>query len=250
MILPQNLSKHQNKDRIFILGSGYSINDIPQKVWNKLKDHTTIAFNWFCFHDFEPSIYIVREQANIKKRQNKEETVHNFINKLKSYKNTSIIVSDVSKHSPHAHDYKNDTFIKRKKSTILKDIKYKKTVLERRLISTLTKNAFSTKSCFHGDEKTACSLVNAIHIAMSLNPKNIILLGVDLYDSKYFWMGKKQTRHTVKKKGQTFRSKHATHNKIIYLMDRLKKTNYRFISGSEKSLLNKTIKYIDIRDLV
>jgi hypothetical protein len=245
-----DLLQYENKNNVFILGSGYSINTIKPKTWNKLKKHTTIAFNWFCFHDFEPSIYIVREQANIKQRRNKEETVQNFINKLKSYNDTSIIVSDVSHHSPHAYRYKNNDFIKEKNATILKDIKYRKKVLPRRLVDTLTKNAFSSNSCFHGDEKTACSLVNALHIAISLNPKNIVLLGVDLCDSKYFWMGKEQTRHTVKKKGQTFRSKHATHNKIIYLMNSLKRTNYNFISGSKKSALNKTIKYKEIDDLI
>ena len=66
-----DLSQHRDKNKIFILGSGYSINSIPKSMWTKLEKHTTIAFNWFCFHNFEPSIYIVREQANIKKRQNR-----------------------------------------------------------------------------------------------------------------------------------------------------------------------------------
>ena len=118
------------------------------------------------------------------------------------------------------------------------------------LINTLTENAFESKKCFHGDKKTACSLVNALHIAMSLNPKEIIFLGVDLYDSKYFWMKENKTRHTVRNKGQTFKSRHATHNRAIHLVRCMKKTKYTFISGVKKSLLNSIIDYKNIKELV
>ncbi|MAG24901.1 hypothetical protein CMI47_04905 [Candidatus Pacearchaeota archaeon] len=244
------LSKYSNKNNVFILGSGYSINHISNDCWDKMRNHVTIAFNWFCFHDFEPSIYIAREQANIKKRQNNKETVNAFIKRIKKYKDTSVIVSDISKHSPKAYLYKDNKYIKSINPDILRDIKTKKTLTENQLEAKLMKNAFTSKECFHGDKETACTLANALHIAASLNPNNIILLGVDLNDSRYFWMNKKETRHTVKKKGQTCKSKHATYKRALRLANCINKTKFNLISGSEHSLLNQIVQYRKIESLL
>lgn len=243
-------SKYSNKDSVFILGSGYSINNISDKCWDKMQNHVSIAFNWFCFHDFEPSIYIAREQANIKKRQNKKETVSSFIKNIKKYKKTSMIVSDISRHSPHAYLYKNNSHVQSLNPDVLKDIKVKSQLDSKQLKARLMKNAFTSNECFHGDKKTACTLVNALHVAMSLNPKNIILLGVDLNDSRYFWMSKKETRHTVKKKGQTYQSKHATYKKAIHLVRCANETKINILSGSKNSLLNQTIPYRKLESLI
>ena len=244
------LSRYSNQNNVFILGSGYSINDITDKCWSKLQNHVTIAFNWFCFHDFEPSMYVAREQANIKKRQNKKETVNSFISRIKRYKNTSMIVSDISRHSPNAYLYKNNKYVKSTNPDILEDVKTKIQLTDSQLKAKLMKNAFTSKKCFHGDKRTACTLVNAIHLAMSLNPKNIILLGVDLNDSRYFWMNKKETRHTVRKKGQTCNSKHATYKKALRLVNCINKTKFNLLSGSKRSSLNQTIQYKKIESLM
>ena len=51
-----NIFKNKSSDRLFILGSGSSINKI--KFWDHIKQHDSIGFNYFLFHSFIPKFYI------------------------------------------------------------------------------------------------------------------------------------------------------------------------------------------------
>jgi len=81
-------------------------------------------------------------------------------------------------------------------------------------------NPFKDK-IYHG----MASLTNVLHAVVFMGYKEIIFVGVDLKDSRYFWLKEDQTRRSVKIKGKKFNSSHSTRN---YALDMIKfvQTNY------------------------
>lgn len=51
-------------DTFFILGSGYSVNDVTSDQWRMVKDQFSIGFNHWFFHDFVPDIYGFEQPKN------------------------------------------------------------------------------------------------------------------------------------------------------------------------------------------
>lgn len=51
------LLKHKTSDTLFILGSGPSINAIDNKGWNEIAQHDSIGFNYFLAHPFVPTFF-------------------------------------------------------------------------------------------------------------------------------------------------------------------------------------------------
>jgi hypothetical protein len=52
------LSPLKTSDTVFILGSGWSINDIADRRWNVIGHHDTIGFNFWPVHPFVPRIFV------------------------------------------------------------------------------------------------------------------------------------------------------------------------------------------------
>ena len=52
------LSPLKTSDTVFILGSGWSINEIPDNRWNVIGRHDTIGFNFWPVHPFVPRIFV------------------------------------------------------------------------------------------------------------------------------------------------------------------------------------------------
>ncbi len=53
-----NLSPIKTSDTVFILGSGWSINEIPDNRWDVIGRHDTIGFNFWPVHPFVPRIFV------------------------------------------------------------------------------------------------------------------------------------------------------------------------------------------------
>jgi hypothetical protein len=52
------LSALKTSDTVFILGSGWSINEIPSERWDIVGRHDTIGFNFWPVHPFVPRIFV------------------------------------------------------------------------------------------------------------------------------------------------------------------------------------------------
>jgi hypothetical protein len=59
------------------------------------------------------------------------------------------------------------------------------------------------------------TLFDAINISYILGYKNIILVGVDLYDRRYFWLGKDETHDADLKRNASYSDIHATADNVI-----------------------------------
>lgn len=233
IISKDELYTRKTSDTIFVLGSGWSVNRLSDFDWSIVKSHNSIGFNWFCKHKFEPTFFLLREQSNIPSRSSKDESVENFIRLINNYKTTTGIICDVSKHSKRAYKYQNDDRIKID-CVIVRDIKPK----TKRAISHMSKDIFDYGIIHHD-----CTMYNVMHFIKYMQYKKIVFIGVDLYDSRYFWLPLNQTRHTVIKKGQKYNSKHAISRRVLRLVSRFKKrfSDVEMFVANRKSELRKII---------
>jgi len=53
----ENLVGYKKSDILFVLGSGPSVNSIDDTEWQSIKEHDSIGFNYFLAHPFVPTYY-------------------------------------------------------------------------------------------------------------------------------------------------------------------------------------------------
>jgi len=229
----------KQSDTLVVYGCGYSINNLTEEELKKLLLYDSISFNWFCFSGIPTTFYLVREQANLGKRVCGNENVANFFEMMSTdtYKETCLIINDISHHSPEAFNYTKKKSLKRfvNPYVVSKDIKLPRNTEGCDRFKTMD---ILKKGTIHG----RCTLNNVLHIGVFLGYKRIIFIGIDLYDSRYFWLGKKETRYSVRDKRRNFKSKHAIFRATINLVRSLKKTNnIEMFVYNPRSLLSKVI---------
>jgi hypothetical protein len=226
----------KTSDTCVIYGSGWSINKLTEETKQKLAQFDSISFNWYCKSNTRTTFYLVREQANMKKRTHKRtgEDVSNFIRTMNSipYENTCLIIHDLTKHSNNVHHY----------SSVLNKFNGKGVVVLDQKSPKLSKtNCWAKESIFKtGVYHGMTTMTNVMHIVINLGYKRVIFVGVDLYDSRYFWLPKNKARHSVKQKGQRQTSKHQTALYTINLIIDIKKHHdIELLCQNRKSLLAK-----------
>ena len=226
------LSQRRRKsDTVFILGSGASVKDISSSQWNKISEHDTIAFNWFVYQNFLPiDYYIIKGIAdrdidrNIFMPQLNEFSRLIFKNK-ELYKNTLFLLQDGLSASNTNRLLYNRMLPQSSHIT--------------RYISDVDNSLLSTSLPILSAKGSV--LFSAINFALLLEYKNIVLVGVDLYNRDYFWLKDNEVRTIDLLRDATKEEKHFTTNKIIELLEPIIKDysnkNVKFYTYNEKSLL-------------
>lgn len=227
----------KKSDTIVIYGSGYSVNDLTNKNIKELSAFDSLGFNWFLKSNIPTTFYLVREQANIKYRRTSTETPGILIDSLNSdkYLKTCLIISSVDRMSPDkgpiyydemSHLFKGDgVVVKDKKTGCLKQIRHMDS------IDVLDNGLLHWK----------CSLCDVLHLSAFLKYKRIIFVGIDLYDSRYFWLGRDETRHSVGRKGKMHEDQHPVSDFVLELVGAFKKkfSDVEIFRQNPKSLLRK-----------
>ena len=117
----------KQSDTIVIYGCGASINKIKDYEQNKLNSFDAIAFNWFCKSKIPAKFYLVREQANTRKRTHAKggEDIETFFDEINSdpYNNSCLIVHDLSGHSSRVFHYHSHLGRFNHKGIVVKDTK-------------------------------------------------------------------------------------------------------------------------------
>ena len=242
----ETLKQNKKSDVLFILGSGASINDISQKMWKHIKENDSFGFNFWLIHEHVPDYYMF--EPPIKKNQ---ELMLNLIKK-------------------RTNDYlKNNTFF------IMKDIKSLKIKCDKIPKEIRKKFMAAPKDTFYGANENSirksiqlakkfniiyenvlytrrASLLSAIFIGWRLGYKKIILAGVDLNNTDYFYDDKTKYDQNLVPENPKRGEIHATVKKIetdlsvdelIYILNEelLQKDDVKLYVLNEKSLLAKTL---------
>lgn len=223
---------------IFILGSGRSINNLSDSEWGIISKYDSIAFNWFCKHKFEPTFFLLREQANLPSRISKTENKDILLKLVNRYKNTTGIVCDTSNHTKHAYQHGDNLKIP---YVILKDIRSRKG----RKMKYLTRDIFE-----FGIVHYNCTLYNVMHFIKFMEYSTVVFVGIDLYDSRYFWLPKNKPRHTIIKKNKKCSDVHPVAGPVIQLISRFHKAFplVQMYTSNQRSLLCKVIDFRPIHE--
>jgi len=179
----KKLLASRKKDTVFIFGSGYSLNTISEKEWKFFEAHDTVGFSWFVyqnwirsdFHlirgisdwDFDKSIW----KSDLKK-------YFDLINSNSHYSNTTFLIQ------------KGFSAINGNRTVGLKLLP-KGTPIFRWKKSQGPEPKFSFNE---GLTHNNSVLDETVNFAFLMGWKHIVLVGVDLYDRRYFWLPPDKSR--------------------------------------------------------
>lgn len=188
----EELATLRRSDRVYVFGSGYSLNEIPAEEWSEFTMHDTIGFNAFVRERWIPvSFHLIRgwgEGANVGYNWRKEVgELGALIRENPYYANTIFLLQD--EHFAQVS----------------------RTLLAERFLPTGSRVCFyrTASSCDmpslnldQGLTHLSGTLSDAVNLAFCLGWREIVLVGVDLYDTRYFWLKPDETFFTDFKTGE------------------------------------------------
>ena len=208
-ILNKEAFLNQKKSKtIVVYGSGYSINKLNSKDKKILSSFDSISFNWFCKSNIPTTYYIVREQCSTKKRISKGETLDIFYKSLNARHKKSCSIVHRFTYDKKYKLYDHSKNLKRIKGSgiVVDDIYKLSNVIKKNpkaIIRKFTEDIFE-----HGVQHGLCTLYSVMHIVTFCGYKKIVFAGIDLNDSRYFWLKKDEPRYTLVKDNKGVTDKH------------------------------------------
>jgi hypothetical protein len=238
---------NKRSDTVFILGSGSSLNSVNDLLLKKINNHHDVfAFNASIgFDKLNIDYAIVREEFFLFRNlfglsfpilSNKKYFQKFQDNFFKSHlMNTKIFLAVDRKAGSNILWYK---FCK----TLEHRIFFYNNLIDRKID---WPPSCSLKGIPHGNS----TLLDAINISFILNYKRIILLGVDLYDSRYFYLQEGDTRSIDVSRGKSYKDPHDTNKRVmgsIIKWDKfLRERGVDLFVYNPKSLLAKHLRVFD-----
>ena len=193
------LRERRRSDTVFIFGSGSSLNELSADAWRAIERHDTFGFNWFVhqrfvrcdFHlirgipDTDRDSQVWRSQLGeyfrlIRTNPFFDRTVFLVHSGFRAINGNRAIGYELLPHE-------NPIFLWRSNTD-----------------SDLPSRSFGT-GLVHGYS----TLQECINAAYLMGWKEIVLAGVDLYDRRYFWMPRDQTRSVDVRRGAVAAEPHS-----------------------------------------
>ncbi len=195
-----DLSQYKKSDKLFVIGSGYSLNSITKNQWDEINRNDKFGFNFsFLNKDHIPTFYsceaVKRDNPNEFGRSEMGELFYNLYKSRKDqYSKVIKIIGDIEENrKEHFENYGRDFFddnlfiintVNGVGSTESQMIK---------LIETLRKKkVFNVKKYLDEVFKFRATVSMAISFGVNLGYKEIILCGIDLSDPRYFFENKEK----------------------------------------------------------
>ena len=247
------LKNKLNFNKVFVLGSGSSINELSSKNFDEINNNCSVGINKWIFHDFIPNIYMI-ELNNDYDLNEKIRLQILFILKKKSKDPIFLIYNlansnvDIQKWTKNM-DPEKVFFYKFLRPNIFKK-EVKKEILS--LLKFLPKINKISNVITLGAGSTA---ERVIVLSLLFGSSKIILLGIDLNNTKYFW-SQKDTNFKNIQSGQENHGYHLTALKkfggipaqeTILILSKLAKKYFNskiFISTKRSLLSSKLEKYV------
>lgn len=175
----QSLSTKRKGDVFFILGSGYSINNVTNKQWEEISKGMSIGFNNWFYHEFIPDCYGLELSKNESLNQIRA------INLKKS--NPDLFNRPLFLHYKHA---KNSQFdldkIPWPESKIFFNLPFSPHTFNKGIIKRLIGYSIRKKNVDRLLHYSA-SIAMWADLGVALGYKKIVFVGVDMNDPRYFY---------------------------------------------------------------
>ena len=224
--------EHKKSDVAVFLGCGSSINKISKSQWRKINAFDTWTSNHFIYHPrVVPNFY------HLELKSSKTEWLKNWrqrkIDKGKAYKNVNFIVMRGRQYlldaiGEHEHIY---SYERKKGKCNPKDAIHPTIV---------------THNC-------NASFTLILELLYRFKYNKVVLFGVDLHDSRYFWTGRPEYGkvHDNTNRGRRQDVLHTTAGKVQNFVIGFNKHKMkgRIFVGYKDTLLYPKLKFVDIMEI-
>jgi len=178
------LRRTRRSDTVFILGSGYSLNRLMPDEWSRIDSHDTIGFNWSVHEQFVRCDYhLVREIcADIRDRAVWEPATREYFRLASGnpcYSQTIYLVQSGFRATSG------------NRAIGLRLLPRDRPVF---LWRSLVNQRLPSGSLRRGLAHAYGTLSDCVNFAALMGWTTIVLVGVDLYDRRYFWLPADQPR--------------------------------------------------------
>ena len=184
MIDTRRIQDNIKSDTLFVLGSGESILDFGDLEWSVISKCTSLGINLWVYHDFVPDIAVIEWYPNDEVSYLMADA---FNTRKYYYQNVNIIRKDIDSYTNvNEFDYIdqiNNISLVNEIALSTTDIDLLNAELKVCGLIGLT----SLKSGFTVVPQARATIVFSIFMGVRLGFKNIVLCGVDLNGSKYFY---------------------------------------------------------------
>jgi len=212
------IKSSKDKDILFIFGSGSSLKNISDNEWTLIENHSdTMAFNdFFKSEKIRIDYHICREFSSLSLFKSRPILRHYF-SSIFNFTHQRNCLNEILSNSK----YKFTKFIfhidRRSGSAILfkmfsknkiEILGYYSNCIDRRKVLPLSNNFKNIPHC-------SATLMDCIHIGFLLGYRNIVLAGVDLYNSDYFYLNENEVRQHDQKIGHEKKDIHKTAPHVI-----------------------------------
>ncbi len=230
----EDLVRARKSDTVFICGTGSSVLDIAPREWEGIAKHDILSFRDF------PRQYFVKADYHVTGEVDDVDEYATVINENPLYDSTLFLVQE--------------GFMATMGNRLIGCQKLRKgaPVFRYRRRSRGILAPFSrsfSDDVVHGFG----SVVGMVNIAYLLGWKRIVLVGIDLYDHRYFYMPPNQTR-SVEKAGLTFESPFTQGERIVDQIgmwrDRMQSEGVEVYAYNPRSLLTSRLPIFEWSSLV
>tara|TARA_Y100000782_G_scaffold112906_1_gene144267 strand:+ start:360 stop:1262 length:903 start_codon:yes stop_codon:yes gene_type:complete len=186
-IVDFDYSSYKTSDTLFFLGSGYSVTDLTDKDWDLIAQHDSIGVNNWVYHPFVPT-YFVMETAKYEEQFN--HVKESFQLRKEEYKNVPFIIQ--YQHFVET-GFKYDD-IGLQPEMIYYNAPYMPRTTSGNVIKRMLRywNNISPKNFSHLIHYSG-SLSYVLMMGAIMGYKEIVLIGVDMNDPRYFFNDEKTT---------------------------------------------------------
>ena len=185
------LRSRRKSDTAFVFGSGNSLTEITNQEWERISEHDTIGLNWFIHQSWiKVDYHFIRELENRGDRFSTEDWI-----------NVTSEFAATIERNPLFEDtvlFLQEDFLGIVGNLLMGHqlIRPGRKIFQYR---TYRGRHLPTRSFDEGIPRTAGAMGAGVNLAFLAGWKQIVLVGVDLYDFRYFWLpeGKSRTDRPV-----------------------------------------------------
>ncbi|MEM7515405.1 MAG: hypothetical protein AAF368_00585 [Planctomycetota bacterium] len=180
----------RNSDRLFILGSGWSINEMDPARLREIAAADTFGFNLWVRHPFVPSLYTV-ELANFAENplgRPVARRIADLLDRRPEYRSVPIVFSDYEATRRECLDY-YPRWVRESAFSLntIPAIARNRLELDRSLITLSRMGVFAVGSNLTRVFKYRATLSMLIALGAGLGYREIVLCGIDINDPRYFY---------------------------------------------------------------
>jgi len=192
------LRARRRSDTVFVFGSGASLNELDASDWAHIAEHDTLGFNWWVHQRFVRTDYhLVRGIADSDRDPSvwrpQLEEYFRLIDRSPFFDEAVLLV------------HTGFRAITGNRAIGLRLIPERNPVF---LWRTSIRVGAPSRSFAEGLTHGQSTIQEAINAAFLLGWSRIVLAGVDLYDRRYFWLARDQTRELDRKRGANAADEH------------------------------------------